>query len=351
MKMNIDETGYNLSNYIYSVPPSLIAQEPLFPRDTSRLLIVDRVNKIISETIFRDIANFLKKGDILVLNNTRVIKARLLGRRESGGKVDILLVREKEKGLWEVLLRPAKRIKIGETIIFKEGRIAAKVLAKKPSGERILQFFPQDIRLFLDIIGKPPLPHYIKKEIDNFQKYQTIYAYKDGAIAAPTAGFHFTEEVLRQISDKGVKIVSITLHCGLATFRPVKTNDIREHKIQSEWIEVSLPVAEAVNVAKKQGSRVIAVGTTSVRALESVAVNTQETPSIKGFCGQTSLYITPGYKFKIVDSVITNFHTPCSTNLILMASFCGIPLLRQAYDYAIKQKFRFFSFGDAMIVV
>jgi S-adenosylmethionine:tRNA ribosyltransferase-isomerase len=341
---------YKLEEFDYHLPPELIAQEPIYPRDSSRLLIVSRKEGIIREGIFRDIVNFLNKGDTLVLNDTRVVNARLLGRREKGGKIEVLLLREKERGVWETLVKPGKRARINDTIIFEKDGFSAKVLKKTAQGGRVLKFSsPCDT--FIKSKGKVPLPPYIKREIYDFNRYQTVYAQKEGAIAAPTAGLHFTPHLLKKLQKKGVRITPITLHCGLATFRPVKTDDIRQHKMESEWIEISYQTAETINRAKKEKRQVIAVGTTSVRALESIADINREKFLLKPFCSETNFYIVPGYQFKIVDAMITNFHTPCSTNLILVAAFLGLSLLKKAYSYAIKRNFRFYSFGDAMLIV
>lgn len=349
MKENI----YSLKNFTYQIPKELIAQQPVTPRDTSRLLVVNRKKGLLKEVVFRDIINFLEKGDVLVLNDTKVIKARLWGRKESGGKLEFLLLREVEKGLWEVLVKPAKRAKPGCRVIFnKEGNFYAKIMGKTSWGTILLQFFPSDITAPLKIYGKIPLPPYIKKELEKEDSYQTVFARKEGAIAAPTAGLHFTQDLLDKIKKKGVEIVYITLHCGGATFRPVKTSDIRQHKLDEEVLEVSSRTGKIINQAKQRGAKIFAVGTTTIRALESTAVLTEKkfyrvVPQTK----VTSLYIWPGYHFKIPDAIVTNFHTPCSTNLILIASFCGLELLWASYQYAIANRFRFFSFGDAMLII
>jgi S-adenosylmethionine:tRNA ribosyltransferase-isomerase len=350
---------FNLANYDYKIPPDLIAQEPVFPRDKSRLLIIDRGKNSVQEGVFKDIVGFLRQGDVLVLNDTKVLPARLIAKKEGGGKVEILLLKKKQPYIWEVLVKPGKRVRVGDTLVFDGSSVKAGVLDKTLAGGRVLQFFSPDFKSFLNFLGKPPLPPYIKKEIDDASKYQTVYAQKEGAIAAPTAGLHFTDELIKDLKNKGVEIVYVTLHCGLATFRPIKTEDIRQHNIESEWIEVNDEVEKAVNKAKKERRRVIAVGTTSIRTLESRGVlqyaptrlGNERIPYIKSFTGETNLYIYPGYKFKIVDSVVTNFHTPHSTNLVLISSFCGKDLLHKAYNYAIKEKFRFYSFGDATIIV
>lgn len=343
---------FKLTNYDLKIPKELIAQEPVSPRDSSRLLVINRKDKSIQEVVFKDVIDFLNTGDVLILNDTRVIKAKLSGKKESGSKIDVLLVKEKQKGIWEVLLNPGKRIKPNDVIIFGEGTIRARALEKTLEGGRVLDFNPAHIEEILANVGEPPLPHYIKKKVGDFNKYQTVYAKKEGAIAAPTAGLHFTPELLRRIEKKGISIAFITLHCGLATFRPVKTQDIREHKINTEYLEISQAAADVVNKAKENRCKVVAQGTTSIRALESVAfMDAYNKIRIKPFSGETNLYITPGYKFKIIDAVLTNFHTPCSTNLILVSSFCGLDLTRHAYAYAVKKKFRLYSFGDAMLII
>lgn len=342
---------FNLSNFDFKIPSSLIAQQPASPRDTSRLLIINRKDKSIKEGIFKDIVAFLNQGDVLVLNNTRVLKARLWGKSPNGGKLEILLLREKRSGLWETLVKPGRRAKIGQSINLSEA-VTAEVLEKTQAGGRLLKFKPENILSLLEDIGTLPLPHYIKREIEDCESYQTIYAKKEGAVAAPTAGLHFTKELLNSIEKKGVTVAYVTLHCGLATFRPVKTADIRQHTLESEWLEVSEKAAGVINNAKQKGYKICAVGTTSLRALESVSfTNAQGLPQLKAFCGETKLYITPGYHFIMVDSLITNLHTPCSTNLILTASFCGLQLLKEAYAYALKKNFRFYSFGDATIII
>ncbi|MCK4519771.1 MAG: tRNA preQ1(34) S-adenosylmethionine ribosyltransferase-isomerase QueA [Candidatus Omnitrophica bacterium] len=342
------EDIFDLKHYDFQIPKDLTAQEPAVPRDKCRLLVINRKNSCLKREVFRDIVNYLKKGDVLVLNNTKVIRAKLSARKMSGGKLEILLLKQKEKGVWEVLVKPGKRARVGDVISFERGGYKAKILDKTSSGSRILKFDFLDLESFLSRIGAVPLPPYIKKEVQDPDDYQTVYARREGAVAAPTAGLHFTPELIRKIEAKGVEVLYITLHCGLATFRPVKCKDIRNHPIESEWVEISLSVAQAINKAKKKGRRIIAVGTTGVRALESAALG--ET-SIKAFSGSTNFYITPGYKFKVVDALITNFHTPLSTNLILVSSFANSALIKKSYLYARDEKFRFYSFGDAMLIL
>jgi S-adenosylmethionine:tRNA ribosyltransferase-isomerase len=321
-------------------------------RDSSRLLVVDRKSKTFKEIIFSEVIDLLKPRDLLVLNNTRVIKARLYGQKTSGAKLEILLLKKLEENVWQALVNPAKKAKPGETIIFEKDRLSAKILDKNENGARILKFFGDDFKVALDKLGKTPTPPYIKTEIKDLEKYQTIYAQIEGAVAAPTAGLHFTAQLLKKIEAKGVRLAYVTLHCGLATFRPVKSQDIREHEMEEEWVEISPAAAKTINEAKKSSSRIIAVGTTCVRSLETAADYNQASRfyGVKPFCGPTPLYITPGYEFKIVNCILTNFHTPASTNLILASSFCGTGLLKEAYGYAIKKNFRFYSFGDAMFI-
>lgn len=342
---------FSLAIYDYTIPQALIAQEPAVPRDSCRLLTIDRRKEDIKEGIFKDISSFFHEGDILVLNDTKVIKARLTGRKEGGGKIEILLLKRIKKGVWEVLVKPGKRAQINNIIIFEESGFKARIVEKTLQGARIMEFYPPNLEDFLSQVGKVPLPPYIKKEVNDFNDYQTIYARKEGAVAAPTAGLHFTGKLIESLKKKGVRVIYVTLHCSLATFRPVKTEDIRSHKIESETVEISSSEAETINWAKKRGERIIAVGTTSVRALESAAfIDDKGIPQIKSFSGETNLYIVPGYKFKIIDVLITNFHTPRSTNFILVSSFCGSALLTKSYNYAMRNNFRFYSFGDAMIV-
>ncbi|MFH1519391.1 MAG: tRNA preQ1(34) S-adenosylmethionine ribosyltransferase-isomerase QueA [Candidatus Omnitrophota bacterium] len=341
---------FNRKHYNFQAPQDLIAQEPARPRDSCRLLVLDRKSSSLKIRVFRDIVDYLKKGDLLILNNTKVIRAKLLARRSSGAKLEILLLGEKEKGVWEALVKPGKRARVGETINFEPGDYRAEIISKTPSGSRILDFRPLDVDDFLTRTGAMPLPPYIKKEIQDPDDYQTVYAKRKGAVAAPTAGLHFTPRLIKKIEEKGVKILYITLHCSLATFRPVKCEDIRNHRIESERVEVGFLVAKSINKAKKNQQRIIAVGTTAVRSLETAA-SLGKGSLVKAFCGPTNLYITPGYKFKVVDALITNFHTPSSTNLILASAFAKPSLIRQSYTYAKREKFRFYSFGDAMLIL
>jgi len=345
----MDKSFFDTEEYNFTIPKELIAQTPAKPRDSCRLLVIDRADSTIKETRFKKISEFFNEGDVLVLNDTKVIRARLEGVKQSGAKVEILLLGEVKKGVWRVLVNPGKRAKIGDQIIFKKDVLSAEVIDRTDQGGRILKFDPSNLDDFLLDLGQVPLPPYIKDNIQDPNDYQTIYAKKKGAVAAPTAGLHFTRELLSKLEDKGVVIAYITLHCGLATFRPVKVKDIRQHRIDSEWVDISSKTVKIINSAKKRGKRVIAVGTTAVRSLES-AVSSKSEGHITSFSGSTRLYITPGYEFKIVDALITNFHTPASTNLILVSSFASSRLIKDGYRLAKDKKFRFYSFGDAMLI-
>jgi len=340
---------FNISQYNFQIPKSLIAQEPASPRDSCRLLVVNRRNSSLEMRTFKDIVDYFKEGDLLILNNTKVIRARISARKESGGKIEILLLKQKKKGVWEALVNPGKRARIGDTLSLEGEDYKAKIISKTPTGSRILEFDPLDLKKILPQVGAMPLPPYIKKEIQNPDDYQTVYASCEGAVAAPTAGLHFTPELIKKIEAEGVKILYITLHCGLATFRPVKCENIRNHPIESEWVEISLSVAQAINEAKRRGRRIVAAGTTGVRGLETAALGKETL--VKAISGPTNLYITPGYKFRVVDSLITNFHTPFSTNLVLVSSFASPALIRESYAYARDENFRFYSFGDAMLIL
>ena len=295
--------------------------------------------------------NFIEEGDVLVLNDTKVIKARLIGKRRTGGRVELLLLREKGEGVWESLANPLRRIKINEDISFAEGVFSGKVLEKTEGGTCLIGFNPPGIRNLINDYGKIPLPHYIKKEINAPERYQTVYAEKEGAVAAPTAGLHFTERLLEELSLKGVKIAYISLHCGPATFKPVIHEDIREHKMFPEPYNITVEATETINQAKLKGKRIFAVGTTAVKALETAGfINEEGIPQVRHQKGESGLYIYPGYKFKIIDALLTNFHLPRSTNLILVSAFAGVDFIHQAYQYAIEKRFRFYSFGDAMLI-
>lgn len=347
----MDENIFDLSNFNYTFPRELIAQEPLKAREKARLLVIDRNKKGgFREIVFKDIINFLNKGDILVLNNTKVIKARLSAKRITGAKVEILFLSERKKGLWEVLVKPGKRARVGDVLCF-EGGVKGKVIARTVDGTRLIEFSPYRAKFLIETYGQVPLPPYIEKELNEEDLYQTVFAEKEGAVAAPTAGFHFTPSLLEKIKNKGIEIVYVTLHCGLSTFRPVKTQDIRDHPMGEEAFEVSRKTALIINQAKDEKRRIIAVGTTAIRTLESASTVKGNRITLIPQINSTSLYIYPGYKFKIVDALVTNFHTPASTNLILISTFCGKDLIKKAYTYAMEKRFRLFTFGDAMLVI
>jgi S-adenosylmethionine:tRNA ribosyltransferase-isomerase len=337
---------FKASSYDFKIPEHLIAQSPKSPRDESRILVLERKTGCLTEKKFKEIINFFQKGDCLVLNNTKVFKARIFGKKDSGAKIEVFLLKELEEGYWQCLIKPAKRAKITSKIFFGDS-YQAEVLDRDSQGLFILKFYPTQIDNLVKSRGEVPLPPYIKRR-SRLEDYQTVYAKKPGAVAAPTAGLHFTKNLLGKLEKKGVKIVYLTLHCGLATFRPIKKEDIRDHPMAKEYIEVSTEAAEIINKVKKENKRIFAVGTTAVRSLESAAISNLE---VRAYSGQTGLYITPGYKFKAVDALITNFHTPLSTNLVLVSSFSSLKLIKKAYDYSQKSKFRFFSFGDAMLII
>jgi len=341
---------FDLANFDYQLAEGLIAQAPASPRDASRLLVVKRGMAPQRQMLFRDVVGFFKSGDVLVLNDTRVINARLYAKKATGAKIEVLLVREREAGLWVALVDPGRRLRVGDDLLFAAG-FRAKILEKLPTGARVLKFSPPDIAGLIAGHGQTPLPHYIKSHFAQPQDYQTVYAVKDGAVAAPTAGLHFTPQLLESLQDKGVEIVQLTLHCGPATFRPLKCQDIRDHKMDVEWVSISSGAAKSINQAIKENRLITAVGTTAARSLESAALKQEEGYLVSEFNGFSALYITPGYQFKIVNRLITNFHTPRSTNLVLVSVFAGQKTIRQAYRFAIEKKFRFFSFGDAMIIL
>jgi len=341
----------NLKEFYYHLPKELIAQGPLEKRDESRLLVLDRKTGDIQHKKFKEIINLLDKKDCLVINDTKVIPARLLGHREdTGGKIEFVLLNELDEGEWEVLVKPGKRAKVGTCFVFGEkGELRAKILSITPVATRIIKFYYDGVfNEILDKLGKMPLPPYIKKQLKDKTRYQTVYAKKEGSAAAPTAGLHFTEELLTRISEKGVKILNITLHVGLGTFRPVKVDDITQHKMHSEYYHVDAETAQKINEVRENGGRVWAVGTTTVRTLETVV---DKNGKVKPGNGWTDIFIYPGFKFKAVDAMITNFHLPESTLLMLVCAFAGKDLIFKAYKEAIREKYRFFSFGDAMAII
>ncbi len=338
----------NKSDFFYNLPQELIAQSPVEPRDSARMLVYDRHNKEKRDCIFRDLPNFLRKGDVLVINNTKVLPARIYGNKPTGARVEFLLHKRINLTDWEVLARPARKAMIGDTIIFSDS-LKASVLQIGEEGIRIVRFeFSGIFEDILNGIGEMPLPHYIHEKLQDNNSYQTVYAKVDGSSAAPTAGLHFTPELMAKIKDMGVEIVEVLLHVGLGTFRPVKTENILDHKMHSEYYSVTEEAAQRINLAKKEGRRIIAVGTTSVRVLES---SSDENGIVVPGSGNTEIFIYPPYKFKSVDALITNFHLPESTLIMLISAFCGREETLDLYNYAVEHKYRFFSFGDATLLL
>ena len=338
------------SDFYYDLPEELIAQDPLEDRTASKLLVLDRQTGAVEHKIFSDVIDYLNEGDCLVINNTRVIPARLIGEKEgTGGKVEVLLLKRRANDVWETLVKPGKKLKPGAKITFGDGRLRAEVLEVVEEGNRLVKFYYEGIfEEILDSLGEMPLPPYITHKLEDKEMYQTVYAKFDGSAAAPTAGLHFTKELLNKIEEKGIKIASITLHVGLGTFRPVKVDDVNNHHMHTEWYEVNAEAADIINETKRNGGRVICVGTTSCRTIESVA---DEKGYMKAKTGETDIFIYPGYKFKVMDGLITNFHLPESTLVMLVSAFAGKENVLAAYETAVKERYRFFSFGDAMILI
>ena len=336
-------------DFYYDLPPELIAQHPLKDRAGSRLLVLDKETGKIEHKNFRNIIEYLNPGDCLVMNNTRVIPARLYGVKEdTGGKIEFLLLKRIDLNTWNVILKPGKRARTGARFVFGDGLLKAEVIEVRPDGNRIVRFEYDGVwEELLDKLGEMPLPPYIKEKLEDKERYQTVYSKIEGSAAAPTAGLHFTNELLEDIKDKGVKTAYLTLHVGLGTFRTVSVENVEEHVMHTEPYEVSQEAADIINETRKSGGRIIAVGTTSVRTLETVA---EDNGTMKAEIGDTSIFIYPGYKFKVTDSIITNFHLPESTLLMLVSAFAGKENIFEAYEQAVKEKYRFFSFGDAMLL-
>lgn len=338
------------SDFFYELPQELIAQTPVEPRDSSRLMVLDKKSGDIEHKHFYDLIDYLQPNDCLVLNDTRVIPARIYGtKKETGAVVEFLLLKQSENNVWECLCKPGKRAKIGTSFSFGEGLVDCEVIDITEDGNRIIRFDcdSKEIYNILDKIGKMPLPPYITAELKNGERYQTVYSKELGSAAAPTAGLHFTKEMLEKIKQKGIKIGYVTLHVGLGTFRPVKVDDVTKHKMHTEHYAISKETADLINETKKNGGRVISVGTTSTRTLESVAT--------KNGCicedeDDTSIFIYPGYEFKCVDALVTNFHLPESTLIMLVSAFSDFDTVMNAYNTAVNEKYRFFSFGDAMFI-
>ncbi len=339
-----------VSDFDYELPEALIAQDPLDKRDNSRLMVLHRKTGKIEHKHFYDIIEYLQAGDCLVVNNTKVIPARLLGtREETGGAVEILLLKRKEERVWESLVKPGKKAKIGTRIQFGEGLLTGEVTDIVEEGNRLIRFEYEGIfEEILDQLGQMPLPPYIKHQLTDKNRYQTVYARYDGSAAAPTAGLHFTEELLERIREKGIRIAEVTLHVGLGTFRPVKVDNVLEHHMHSEFYMLEEEAAHIINETKAAGGRVISVGTTSTRTIESVADETGHVPAGSGW---TDIFIYPGYRFKTIDGLITNFHLPQSTLIMLVSAFADRETVLRAYQEAVNEKYRFFSFGDAMFII
>ena len=337
------------SDFYFDLPEELIAQDPLEDRSSSRLMVLDKNTGEITHRIFRDITEYLHPGDCLVINDTKVIPARLIGAKEdTGAKIEILLLKRKENDIWETLVKPGKKCRPGAKVVFGNGELRAEILEVLEDGNRLVQFSYEGIfEEVLDRLGQMPLPPYITHKLQDKNRYQTVYAKYEGSAAAPTAGLHFTKELLKEIEDSGVRIARVTLHVGLGTFRPVKMENVLEHHMHSEYYHVSKEAADIINDTRRNGGRVISVGTTSTRTLESVA---QDDGTIVPGSGNTEIFIYPGYKFKAIDCLITNFHLPESTLLMLVSALAGKDHILAAYEEAVKERYRFFSFGDAMFI-
>ncbi len=339
----------NVHDFYFDLPQELIAQDPLENRSSSRLLVLDKESGKVEHKIFTDIIEYLEEGDCLVINDTKVIPARLFGlREETNASIEVLLLKRREDDVWETLVKPGKKAKVGTKIIFGDGKLVGTVVDIVEEGNRLIKFEYEGIfEAVLDELGQMPLPPYITHTLQDKNRYQTVYAKHEGSAAAPTAGLHFTNELLERIEKKGVKIARVTLHVGLGTFRPVKVENVLEHHMHSEFYQIDADAARTINEAKESGHRVIAVGTTSSRTLESVG---DENGRVKETSGWTDIFIYPGYKFKVVDNLITNFHLPESTLVMLVSALAGRENVLGAYEEAIKERYRFFSFGDAMFI-
>lgn len=337
-----------LSDFMYDLPEERIAQTPVEPRDHSRLMVIHRDTDQIEHKHFYDVIDYLNPGDVLVINDTRVIPARLYGERPTGGACEVLLLRQLAPKKWETLVKPGKKLKPGAEIVFGDGRLRGRVLETTDVGGRIVEFECEGtFEAALDALGEMPLPPYIHEQLEDRERYQTVYARHEGSAAAPTAGLHFTPELLNRIREKGIDVVPVLLHVGLGTFRPVKVENIEEHHMHSEYFEVTEDAAKRINAARERGGRIVAVGTTSVRTLESAAENGH----LVAKRGETSIFIKPGYQYQMVDALITNFHLPGSTLMMLVSALYDREKIISAYELAVKEKYRFFSFGDAMLIL
>ena len=337
------------SDFYFDLPQELIAQDPLEDRSSSRLLVLDKETGEMEHRVFHDIVEYLHEGDCLVLNNTKVIPARLMGtKKDTGATIEVLLLKRRENDIWETLVKPGKKAKPGTVITFGEGLLTGTVVDIVDEGNRLIQFSYEGIfEEVLDKLGEMPLPPYITHKLQDKNRYQTVYAKNEGSAAAPTAGLHFTKELLAQVEEKGVKIAYVTLHVGLGTFRPVKEENVLEHHMHSEFYQVTPEAAKLINDTKAAGGRVICVGTTSCRTIESAA---DQNGVVQAGCGDTEIFIYPGYQFKVLDNLITNFHLPESTLIMLVSALAGREHVLHAYETAVEMKYRFFSFGDAMFI-
>ena len=344
------EIGLSTADYYFDLPKELIAQDPMEKRDECKLLVMDKDTGKVEHHVFNEVINYLEPGDCLVLNNTKVIPARLLGvKEETGAAVEILLLKRKESDVWETLVKPGKKLRPGARVSFGDGILKAEIMDIVDEGNRLVKFYYDGIwEEVLDKLGEMPLPPYITHKLQDKNMYQTVYAKFEGSAAAPTAGLHFTDDLLEKIREKGVDMAFVTLHVGLGTFRPVKVTNVKEHHMHTEWYQVTQEAADKIMKAKESGHRVICVGTTSCRTIESAA---SEDGTIKASSGDTSIFIYPGYKFKLMDGLITNFHLPESTLVMLVSAFAGREHVLGAYEEAIKERYRFFSFGDACLFV
>ncbi len=338
-----------VEEFDYELPEELIAQKPAPVRDESRLMCLNKETGEIKEAIFKEIIEFLEPGDLLIRNNSRVIPARLYGEKvPAGTEIEFLLLHEREEDIWEVLVRPGKRVKKGNIVKFGAGKLTAEIIDYTDFGGRIVEFkYDGNFEEILQELGEMPLPPYINRKLEEPERYQTVYASKKGSAAAPTAGLHFTPELLNAIKEKGIKIASVTLHVGLGTFRPVHTEDIEEHEMHAEYYEIAPEVAEMIKDTKKAGKRVIAIGTTVTRTLESAATDRNKIEASRGW---TDIFIYPDYEFKIIDALITNFHLPKSTLIMMISAFAGKEKIMKAYQVAVEKGYRFFSLGDAMYI-
>ena len=338
----------NKSDFYYDLPPELIAQTPLERRDSSRLMLLDKRSGEIEHRRFYELPSFLQRGDCLVMNDSRVLPARLFGRRPTGGAVEVLLLTDKGDNVWECLTRPGRKTPVGTQITFGDGELTGEVVEAVSDGNKLIRFHYEGIFLeVLEKLGRMPLPPYIKAELQDQNRYQTVYAREPGSAAAPTAGLHFTPELLKELEARGVELLYITLHVGLGTFRPVKEEEITDHEMHSEYCIINEETAAKLNKARQEGRRIVCVGTTSCRTLEAVA---DENGFVRPFSDWVSIFIYPGYRFKCVNALITNFHLPQSTLIMLVSALAGREHVLNAYEIAVKERYRFFSFGDAMLI-